>query len=189
MDLSGFAPGQQTGRTLKTNIGTWQTYGEPGMGGSVVGDPYSMQVRREATYGREPDLAGGYYLDSNDADTVRLRLPSWAKRATLIFQDLADRPGTTFTARVGQSYAQIAGQRNGARNVLDVLLDGERDLWFMTRGMIPSASNPGLRDDGYSVRVAVAPIPLPAGAWLMLAAFGGLGALKGRGWLRKRAAA
>lgn len=183
MDLSSFTPGAQKGRTLRTNIGTFRSFGRRGGGGSVVGDTRSMQVRGEATYGRT-DVP---HLDSNDLHTIFLRLPKDTQRARLDFQDLADRPGSTFTLRAGKSYAQIVGrQKNGARNTAWLTFgDGDsRVVRLLMRGTSPHPTRSTRGFDGYSITnasVSVAPIPLPPAAALL-----GSGVLAMAGLRRRR---
>jgi hypothetical protein len=179
LDLSSFKAGSQTGRVLKTNIGTFTSSGTCGGGGSVVGDSCSMQVRDEATFGRTSIP----HLDSNDLHTISWQLPKNTGRARIDFQDLADRPGSTFTLRSGSSYAQIVGrQANGARNSawLTFAPGDDREVYLMMR-------NTTVGFDGYAIESAtIAPIPLPPAAALLVS---GVLAMTGLRRRRKHAAA
>jgi hypothetical protein len=176
LDLSGFKPRAQTGRVLATNIGTFTSFGRCGGGGSVVGDACSMQVRREASFGRT-DVP---HLDSNDLHTVFLQLPEDTARARIDFQDLADRPGSTFWLRSGSALASIAGQANAARNSawLTFAPGDSREVRLLMRGTARGF-------DGYSISSAtIAPVPLPPAAGLLVAGVAALSGLARRRRLR-----
>jgi hypothetical protein len=183
-------------KSYSTAVGTFEiadgvstVAGNLGLG-IVAGSP----IGRDGRLNTVP-VGNGSYLDSFDATLVtwHLALPSDATGLGFWLTDLDDAGGNTTMTLFSDFYAGgqetfdlfvpgtstdlIAGNGNG-KDIFVALTLGTADL---TKIVIESNNNSdGWGIDGVS---AVAPVPLPAAAWMLIA---GIGALFGLG--RRKAA-
>lgn len=160
--VAGVAYGLNTSEFAKTSTLC-------GSGESVVNDGCSVVLKDNPdaphAYGRF-DPFGGSWIDSQDIGTLR-----WDVKADVAFTsfsfamtDMVDQPNTwmSVTTDKGGLWETTTRLTNGALHWFTILLDAPSDSLAIT---IDTRHN-----DGYGLSAAsTLPIPLPAGAWLMLA--------------------
>lgn len=179
--------GQITG-PLVTQGGAFKfsTLGGTGTGTSVTGNGKDLAVRTGNNAGRvNTTLGGSRFLDSNDTFGMKFDLFGTVAFDTILFTltDVADAAGS-LTITSGLASQTIAFKRaNGLKDSVLVLLDGFTNSASVELRMNKLNDGFGLDDVtfGRSTETSgVAPIPLPAAGWMMLAGLGAIGAFARR---------
>lgn len=178
-----------------TAAGSFSAFGSAGSGSSVVGSGGDLQVRgdngmrwgRYNTDSLPGGLLGGNWLDSNDNTGMTWTISGIGKFNALGFfvTDVADTGGK-FSITAGDTvFSNLAGAAgklaNGNIHFVSLLLDEMVDEFTLT--LAHDITNDGFGIDG--AMVAVAPVPLPPAAGLLLGGMALLGAL---GWRRRATA-
>lgn len=186
---------------FSTAVGTFKTVGGIGSASTVTdstakgnfagNDGSKLAVRDGNVYGRSSttaDLTGDAtkdkFLDSNDTHGIEwtVSIGSQFNRILLTLSDAADSPSALQITAAGMTKT-LSGLGNG--NTQMVLIDFGGNVSGATVLFEVLGSNGYKRNDGFSLDdIAVAAIPLPASALLLL---GGLGAIGAYG-RRRRAA-
>jgi hypothetical protein len=175
-----------TANPQHTQVGSFAAFGEKGSGHSVVGDPSGLQVRADSTmpWGRYTTSSGlgGHWLDSNDNLGMAWTVEGLGKFNTLAFfvLDAAD-VGGKFSIKVGDTlFSDIAGADgkllNGNIQFVRILLS--EAVSSLRVELMHDRSNDGFGIDGAAV--ALAPIPLPPAALLLMTGVAGLVGLRRR---------
>ena len=178
---STWRSGQGTTNPVTTAVGDlWAKSVVHGSGGSAVGGGVGLEVRQGDVSGRQNTTIGGSkWLDSNDLSQMIWSVgDALGPFNTLMFMltDVGDIKGTNFSimvdgANIEAETAYIPRQKNGAINLVRILLDGDAEDATVT---LSSAHN-----DGFSIDdIAIAHVPLPPAALLLLAGLGGLAATR-----------
>jgi hypothetical protein len=175
-----------------TKVGSFTASGTHGSGRSVINGGTATEVRNDNDmfWGRyntnAENLLGGNYLDSNDNRWIDWTISGLGRFNTLSFFviDAAD-VGGIFSINVGDThFTALAGGdgklANGNIHMVTITLSEAVSSLNLRLGH--DRSNDGFGIDGATV--ALAPVPLPAAAWLLI---GGIGAL-GVAARRRRAA-
>jgi hypothetical protein len=175
-----------TGNPQHTAVGGFSSFGEKGSGLSVVGDTTKLQVRDDSTmpWGRYTTSGAldGHWLDSNDNLGMAWEIGGIGTFNALAFfvLDAAD-VGGKFSIRVGDTlFSDIAGAdgklRNGNIQFVRILLS--EAVSSLRVELMHDRANDGFAIDGAAV--ALAPIPLPPAALLLMTGLAGLAALRRR---------
>jgi hypothetical protein len=175
-----------TSNPQHTQVGSFASFGEKGSGHSVVGDPAGLQVRADSTmpWGRYTTSSGlgGHWLDSNDNLGMAWTVEGLGTFNTLAFfvLDAAD-VGGKFSIKVGDTlFSDIAGADgkllNGNIQFVRILLS--EAVSSLRVELMHDRSNDGFGVDGAAV--ALAPIPLPPAALLLVTGVAGLVGLSRR---------
>jgi hypothetical protein len=177
-----------TGNPKNTKVGSFTAFGPAGSGHSVVGNGGKLQVRNDDTmawgrYGTDASLPlGGNWLDSNDNLGMRWEIDGLGKFNALAFfvLDAAD-VGGKFSIKVGDTlFSDIAGASgklaNGNIHFVRILLS--EAVSSLTVELMHDRTNDGFGIDGAAV--ALAPVPLPPAALLLVGGIAGLAGLRRR---------
>lgn len=175
--------------SFDTAVGTVSTVGGSGSGDTINGSSFAntgsgLALRSTSTLGRSNSTLGGnWFMDSNDTLGLSLALNSGDNfnRIGFIVTDLAEEE-TSFDFLVNGEVKYSGGSlENGSRLFFEIdfgetkRLEDDVVLTFRHNRV----------NDGFSIDdVALATAPIPASALMLLAAVGGLGAMR-----RKKAAA
>jgi hypothetical protein len=176
-----------TGNPQNTKVGSFTSFGPAGSGHSVVGNGGQLQVRNDDTmpwgrFGTDMGALGGNWLDSNDNFGMRWEISGLGKFNTLAFflLDAAD-VGGKFSIKVGDTlFSDIAGAdgklQNGNIHFVRILLS--EAVSALTVELMHDRTNDGFGIDGAAV--ALAPVPLPPAALLLVGGIAGLAGLRRR---------
>jgi hypothetical protein len=177
-----------TANPQNTKVGSFTAFGPAGSGHSVVGDAGKLQVRNDPTmpwgrYGTDASLPlGGNWLDSNDNLGMRWEIGGLGKFNAVAFflLDAAD-VGGKFSIKVGDTlFSDIAGASgklaNGNIHFVRILLS--EAVSSLTVELMHDRTNDGFGIDGAAV--ALAPVPLPPAALLLVGGIAGLAGLRRR---------
>lgn len=177
-----------TSNPQNTNVGNFTASGTTGSGQSVINGGTAAEVRNDnnmfwGRYNTNPsNLLGGNYLDSNDNRYLNWTISGIGKFDTVSFFviDAADVGGKFSIKAGGTSFYKLAGANgklaNGNIQLVTITLDEAVTSLDLRLGH--DRSNDGFAVDG--VTVGLAPIPLPAAAWLLVGGIGVLGAASRR---------
>lgn len=175
-NLSGLPICAQSG-SIATDVGSFTASGRSSIATtaspSTCGDLTSAQVRRDNDdFGRVHEG-----IHSNDNDTLTWVVPAGIGEAVFAIEDAFDQRATDqfVVTADGASWALDARRPNGNVLWFHALLDP--GVSFITLDTI-SAAGPHKRDGLRVFGVTVAPVPLPAAAWLLLAGLAGLFGLR-----------
>ena len=178
-----------------TASGSFAATGAAGSGSSVVGSGNALQVRgdNDMRWGRfntdavtPGGVLGGKWLDSNDNTGMTWTISGIGRFNALGFfvTDVSDQGGRFSIAAGGTVFSDLAGSAgrlaSGNMHFVSLLFDEMVDEFTLTLGH--DMANDGFGIDG--AMVAVAPVPLPPAAGLLLGGIALLGAL---GWRRRTA--
>ncbi|TNF64832.1 MAG: VPLPA-CTERM sorting domain-containing protein [Rhodobacteraceae bacterium] len=180
-------------RNPVTSVGSFTGLGTAGSGstavscgGAAVGD--GACVKPAGSAGGRFATDGQNWLDSNDMESILWTIPgpdgapfAAITRIAFLLTDIDDVDWVRFNIQAGGD--AIGSTQN---SVSGGLRDGR--LHLVTMDFSEAVRNVAItmtngRNDGFgidSVGVAVAPVPLPAAGWLMIAGLGGLAALRRR---------
>ncbi|MCU4653570.1 VPLPA-CTERM sorting domain-containing protein [Roseibacterium sp. SDUM158016] len=191
-DFEGFgALGEgEVGSNFSTDVGTFNTLGGTGSGGTVTGlsgnTGTELALRDGNTFRRVNTTPGGrWYLDSNDTWGMSWEVSTGSMFSRIVFTlaDGSDAGGWLAIISEGIRVEQRTNGRLGDGNIATVVVDFGRAVSsaLITIGNYSGSGSQGfVRNDGFSVddiSVNIAPVPLPAGLPLLLAGLGGLVAL------------
>ncbi len=189
-DFEGFSE-SNVANGVGTMVGQFSTIGGVGSGGTVKHAGFDnngaqLAMRDGNVYGRHSTTrlltghaADNMFLDSNDTQGIRWDVSlggSMFNTLVLTLSDAADT-GAIMEIMVGDMAYSFKKQGNGNHKTVIIKLD---DMVSSTSVFFRNLNkNGGLRiNDGFSLDdIAVAAVPLPASALLLLAGVGGLGAL------------
>lgn len=184
----------EVGADFVTAVGTFNTLGGTGTGGTVTGLPGNtgteLALRDGNTFGRVNTTTGGrWYLDSNDTWGL-----SWDVDVGMMFDrivftlaDGSDVGGWLSIMADGMRVEQRVDGRLSNGNLYTVVVDfgmSVSSALIEIGNYTTSGGQTFLRNDGFSIddiSVNIAPVPVPAGLPLLLAGLGGLALLRRRG--------
>lgn len=193
----------EVGSNFSTAVGTFNTLGGTGTGGTVSGLPGNtgteLALRDGNTYGRynTQPLDGDWYLDSNDTYGIDWDVSTGSTFNTVVFT-LVDGSDTGAFLRItsdGDTFEQRVGGKlsNGNASIVVVSFDTLVNDAVIEIGNYNSSGTSLRTNDGFAIdglRVGTdnrlvqdppAPVPLPASGLLLI------GALAATGWrARKR---
>ena len=181
-NIEGVNGNTQLGGILNTNVGSFETLGGTGTGGSAVGDGTELSVKNSNGFGRQNTTTGGeYWLDSNDTFGIRwiASLANNTKFTQLAFSlsDAVDQGATLTVAAAGDFITadlDLSDQNNGTLQW--VVVSFENAVEMATISLTNSKLNDGFGIDD----TTIAAVPLPAGILLLGTALGGLGVVRRR---------
>jgi hypothetical protein len=176
----------EVGIDFATSVGTFNTLGGTGGGGTVSGLPGNtgteLALRDGNVFGRVNTVptGGSWYLDSNDTQGIHWDVATGDLFNTVIFT-LVDGSDTGAYLRIstdGESYEQRVGGKlaNGNASIVVVSFGAEMSTALIELGNYTSNGSDMRTNDGFSIdglRVGnVAPVPLPATGLLLAGALG-----------------
>ena len=172
---------------ISTAVGTFETTGGPGSGGTVSGLPgntgVDVAIRTGNVFGRVNTTPGGsWFLDSNDTTEVTWNVSAGGQLFdSLVFSltDAADQ-GALFEIFVdGAAVAQYSIQEPPqipSGEIELVTIDFGMDV---SSAMIVFSSDPS--NDGFGIDdIAISVVPVPAAGLLLLGGIGALGYMSRR---------
>ncbi len=176
--------------SFSTAVGTFSSIGGTGTGRTVTRSDFDntgtgLALRTGSLHGRTNTTAGGnWFLDSNDTLGMALALDAGVNFSRIGFTmtDIADERGAQFDILVNNSVAYTSGRiGQSTKHFFEVdfgdVMTAEDEVVLVFRN--------NKINDGFGIDdVALATAPIPASALMLLAAVGGLGAMR-----RKKAAA
>lgn len=173
----------EVGSSLSTSVGSFESLGGTGNGGSVIGSGTELALRDGSLFGRTNTVpqGGTWFLDSNDTWGIKwsVNTGSLFDKLSFVINDGSDQGAFLRIVAGGESKELRTGGRLPNGNARTVEIDfGQRVSSaeivlgnFFTSGGQRFKSNDGFSIDG----IAVAAVPLPASVILLGAAIGGLG--------------
>lgn len=185
----------EVGSDFATAVGTFNTLGGTGSGGTVSGLPGNtgteLALRDGNVYGRVNTVPtdGTWYLDSNDTQGIGWDVSTGDMFNTVIFT-LVDGSDTGAYLRIsadGETHEQRVGGQlaNGNASIVVVSFDTSMSNAVIELGNYTSSGSDMRTNDGFSIdglRVGATPVPLPASGLLLA------GALGFGGWRARRKA-
>ena len=159
-----------SGLTLGLTTRMFERIGGPcGSGSSVVGDGCSVVQKNDPAaphaYGRFDPL-GGSWIDSQDIAELRMTIVNDVKftSASFAMTDMVDQPDTHMVVTTSEG-----GQWEAPGRI------GNGGLYWFTFDLVEAVNSLEVfistrHNDGYGISsLSVAPVPIPAGLWLLLA--------------------
>ena len=189
-DFEGFSE-SNVANGVNTAVGSFSSIGGVGSGGTVsnagfANDGSLLAMRDDKVYGRHSttrlltgDVADDMFLDSNDTQGIQWDVSlggSMFNALVLTLTDAADT-GAIMEIVVGGTSYSFDRLKDGNHKTVIIKLD---EMVSSTSVFFKNLNGKGgLRtNDGFSLDdIAVAAVPLPASALLLLAGIGGMGAL------------
>jgi hypothetical protein len=190
--FEGFGlPEGEVGTNFNTAVGTFNTIGGTGSGGTVTGlsgnTGTELALRDGNTFGRTNTTPGGrWYLDSNDTKGMLwdVNIGTMFERIVFVLTDGSDVGGWLSVIADGVRYEQrTAGQLgNGNRQIVTIDFGSAVSSAQIALGVFSGSGSTSYRlNDGFSIDdISVAPVPVPATLPLLLAGLGGIAFLRRR---------
>lgn len=181
----------EVGINFDTYVGTFNTLGGVGNGGTVTGlagdTGTSLALRQGNTFGRENTTTGGHwYLDSNDTYGIGWFVNTGALFDRVVFNliDGSDSGAWLSVLADGERVEQRTGAREPDGGVTTVVVQYDQPVvsaFISIANFAAAGSTTPVLNDGFAIddiSVNIAPVPLPASVLFLLAALGGLYALR-----------
>ncbi len=169
----------EVGRDFSTSVGTFNTAGGVGSGGTVTqlsgNTGHFLALRDGNVFGRTDQAGGGYFLDSNDTLGMTWSVQTGMRfsAVSFILTDHAEFSDLTITADgVSRTISGLGGSQS---QLVTIEFGDARRAALIT---MDQARNDGFSIDG--AQVGLAPVPLPASGLLLSAGIGGLAAARRR---------
>lgn len=179
-EAAGSALGEgEVGLNFATSVGTFNTAGGTGSGGTVTQLPGNsgqfLALRDGNVFGRTDQAGGTFFLDSNDTFGINwfVNTGSVFNAVSFIITDHAEF--STLSIQADGATETISGLRGATSQLVTILFDTAQTSTLIT---IDQRRNDGFSIDG--VQVGLAPVPLPATGLLLLAGLGGMAVMRGR---------
>lgn len=177
------------GTSLPTAVGTFETLGGTGSGGTVTqlagNTGTNVALRDGNVFGRTNLTPGGsYFLDSNDTHGIGWDVSGLGLFDTLVFSitDASEFSffrvtvnGVSAEQRVGASFA------NGSTSLVQISLDTAVSSLRIDLGNFSSSGGSVALNDGFSlddITVGLTPVPVPASLPLLAFGAGALGFMR-----------
>lgn len=173
----------EVGPIFSTSVGTFESLGGTGSGGSVIGTGTELALRDGSLYGRSNTvpLGGSWYLDSNDTWGIKwtVDIGGVFNKLSFVINDASDA-GAFLRIDAGGSSEELrtgGSLSNGNARAVVIKFDQEVSTAEITLGNFSAFGGDQFRlNDGFSIDgIDVAVVPLPASILLLGAAIGGLG--------------
>ena len=179
------------GEVLTSDVGTFETLGGRGSGGTVSGlrgnTGTNLALRSGNVYGRQDVVGGTYYLDSNDTYGIGWNVSSTEGVFNRVVFALTDASEFSYLRVVadGVGEEQTNGRRlrNGHTSIVEITFDTLVSSARIELAGYSSYGGERVRNDGFSIdgtSVGIAAIPLPASLPLLAAGLGGMLVLRRR---------
>ena len=183
-DFENIVPSSREVPLVVSAVGTFDTLGGRGTGGSVIGTGKDLAVRTKGTthFGRKNTTPGGqFYLDSNDTHGMmwNVGLADGAMFGSVAFSlsDATDQGARLEISAMGDVLDTLIGLPD--MNLQFVVISFEDMIDSAMIKLTNRTGNGGLKtNDGFSIddaTVSVAAVPVPAAGLLLMGALGALG--------------
>lgn len=197
-DFESFSEGN-VNNGWASSVGTFWSLGGIGSGGTVNdsvasgnfagNDGTKLALRDGNVYGRESttaeltgNTADAFFLDSNDTWGIGWQASIGGRlfdRIVLTLTDATD-VGARMTISAGGTDYQFFGFGDGASKIVEIALGSAVSTATILFENLDINGRP-VRNDGFSLDdIALSAVPLPAGAWFLLAGLGALAAMRRR---------
>lgn len=181
--LGGSLGEGEVGTSFSTAVGTFQSLGGVGSGGSVTGSGTELALRDGRLFGRENTVpqGGSWFLDSNDTWGIKWTVDIGAAfdKLSFVINDGSDQGAFLRILAGGSSQELRTGGRLPNGNAQTVVIDFGAQISSAEIILGNYSTSGGERfklNDGFSIDgIQVAAVPLPASVLLLGAAIGGLG--------------
>ncbi|MDW3224989.1 MAG: VPLPA-CTERM sorting domain-containing protein [Paracoccaceae bacterium] len=173
----------EVGPIFSTTVGTFESLGGTGSGGSVIGSGTELALRDGSLFGRSNTVpqGGSWYLDSNDTWGIKWMVDVGGafSRISFVINDASDAGAFLRIDAGGTSEELRTGGALANGNARAVVIDFGQKVTSaeITLGNFSAFGGDEFRrNDGFSIDgIDVAIVPLPASILLLGAAIGGLG--------------
>ncbi len=171
------------GTALPTDVGTFETVGGTGSGGTVKGlsgnTGRNVAIRDGNVFGRVNTTSGGsFFLDSNDTHGISWDVSTGSMFDTIVFT-LTDASEFSFlrVTADGISAEQRVGRRlsDGNTSLVEIILGTAMSSLTVELTNFSASGGTRLTNDGFSIddtAVGLAAVPLPASLPLLVAGAG-----------------
>ena len=173
----------EVGPSLGTAVGTFESLGGVGSGGSVTGTGEELALRDGSLFGRTNTVpqGGSWFLDSNDTWGMKwtVDIGSLFDQLSFVLNDGSDQGAFLRITAGGESKELRTGGKLPNGNARTVVIDFGQQVSTAEIVLGNYTTSGGERfklNDGFSVDgVDVSAVPLPASVLLLGVAMGGLG--------------
>ncbi|WP_299778109.1 VPLPA-CTERM sorting domain-containing protein [uncultured Roseobacter sp.] len=173
----------EVGASLSTAVGTFESLGGEGSGGSVIGDGTELALRDGSVFGRTNTVpqGGTWFLDSNDTWGMKwtVDIGGLFDKLSFVLNDGSDQGAFLRITAGGDSKELRTGGKLPNGNARTVVIDFGQNVSTAEIILGNYTTSGGERfklNDGFSIDgIDVAAVPLPASVLLLGAAMGGLG--------------
>ncbi|MCV3270632.1 VPLPA-CTERM sorting domain-containing protein [Roseobacter sinensis] len=181
--LGGSMGEGEVGASLSTAVGTFESLGGTGTGGSVIGTGTELALRDGTLFGRTNTVpqGGSWFLDSNDTWGMKWMVDTGSlfSKVSFVLNDGSDVGAFLRIIAGGQTKELRTGGKlpNGNARVVEIDFGQKISSAEIILGNFTTSGGQQYRlNDGFSVDgIEVSAVPLPASVLLLGAAIGGLG--------------
>ncbi|WP_299676282.1 VPLPA-CTERM sorting domain-containing protein [uncultured Roseobacter sp.] len=173
----------EVGASLGTAVGTFESLGGTGTGGSVIGTGTELALRDGKLFGRQNTVpqGGSWFLDSNDTWGMKWDVETGGlfNKLTFVVNDGSDVGAFLRIIAGGETKELRTGGKlpNGNARLVQIKFGEHIDSAEIILGnFFTSGGDRYKLNDGFSIDgIEVSAVPLPASVLLLGAAMGGLG--------------